>query len=990
MRFWWKTGRDDEGTHGGRGIIRRALAGASLDELCREALRSLQPHLAGSVSRFGVWLLPGGLPSGPGSLESFRGVSWDSEHEPPEEWNSLGSLVPLPPELLIRQAPFETHLELDHAPAVESPKTGMRHLLWVPVLVEQQLRGLLFAASHKPHSALPREGMEQAAAELAIVLSLEMKNMALRAAQQDLILAREVWPEASGKTSLERALQQIVSGALHCGPESKAVGPFAMIGLLPGKVFPQTPRDSPLEFRWIAGDKLCARAAMGEPGAAVWRESLEKGRTTAAEWRAPLRLKDVSRLIAIPVFVFGEATGVLVAALANSAATFSTVERLELRARLVSVALTGSARNEPGGGALELAEFFVSHTEEPLFLLNQKLEISAASDSGKKLLPGRPHQKSPEFGKVQQLFQASEWQQLAGALTEIARAGAIGASHSIETRLRAGRAAQLRAAALPGGGISLLVQRSGEAGFAEDNVPGSELASLIEWLDQGVVLFDEHENIRAANLRFAQLFGLSSGELAAAANLRDLIGLIAPRVSDSAFFADRWESAAHGKESGPHEELQLLQPAPRLLGRFSRPIFGQAGMRSGRVEIYSDLTTQQLFQSKLRKSERLAAVGERVSGIAHELSNPLTTILGYAQRLLGKSENFARRDEIQRIVSEAERASSILRQLLGSAREQAPEFQPIHLNALIQRTVDLQRFQLATEKIRVELDLAPGLPPISGDAGQLQQILMNLIANSRHAILEQQRPGSIAFRTRLSEAGRVVVELSDTGPGIPEALRHRIFDPFFTTKAAGVGTGLGLSIVAGLVRLHGGHIRLQALAQRGATFLLEFPSASADVPLPLPPALPAALSATRPVARGARALVVEDEPTVAQLIADMLSDLGYVPQVHHDARRALVSAISSDYALVVCDMKMPAMDGQHFFRALSEAGSPLVERFLFVTGDVLGIATQEFLRQNRLPHIAKPFRVEEFTEKIVSLFADRPSSSGLAPALGHPNLAGLG
>jgi len=989
VRFWRKLGGDDEGTHGGRGIIRRALAGASKDELCTEALRSVQPHFVGNVSRFGVWLLPESLPSGPSSLECFRGAFWDSDHEPPEEWNSLGSLVPLPPELLIRQAPFETHPEVDPRAAVESPKTGMRHLLWVPVLVEQQLRGLLFAASHKPHGALPREGMEQAASELAIVLSLEMKNMALRAAQQDLILAREVWSEAS-KTSLERTLLQIVSSALHCGAESRAIGPFAMIGLLPGRVFPQTPRDSPLEFRWIAGDKLCARAAMGEPGAAVWRESLEKGRTAAAEWRAPLRLKDVSRLIAIPVFVFGEATGVLVAALANSAATFPTVERLEFRARLVSVALTGSTRNESGGGALKVAEFFVSHTEEALFLLNRKLEITAASDSGKKLLALRPHQEIPDFGKVQQLFQGSESQQLAGALTEIAGAGAIGASHSIQTRLRTGRPARLLAAALPGGGLSLLVQRSGEPGFAEDSVPAGEFSSLIEWLDQGVLLFDENENIRAANLRFAQLFGLSSGELAQATNLRDLIELIAPRVSDPAFFAHRWANAAHCKESAPHEELQLLQPAPRLLGRFSRPIFGPAGTRMGRVEIYSDLTPQQLFQSKLRKSERLAAVGEQVSGIAHELSNPLTTILGYAQRLLGKSENSARREEIQRIVSEAERASSILRQLLGSTREPAPELHPVSLNALIQRTVDLQRFQLATEKIRVDLDLAPGLPPIPGDAGQLQQILMNLIANSRHAILEQQRPGSIVFRTRRSDSGRVVLEVSDSGPGIPEALRHRIFDPFFTTKAAGVGTGLGLSIVAGLVRQHGGLIRLQALADRGATFLLEFPSTSAEAPLLLPPALPAALSATQPVARGARALVVEDEPTVAQLIADMLSDLGYVPQVHHDARRALVSAISSDYALVVCDMKMPAMDGQHFFRALSEAGSPLVDRFLFVTGDVLGISTQEFLRQNRLPHIAKPFRVEEFTEKIVGLFADRPSSSGLAPTLGHPNLAGLG
>ena len=948
----------------------------------------LRPQFAGGLTRFGVWLLDESLPAGPSSLQCFHGTFWDAESEPPLEWNCLEALVPLPSELLIRQAALELHPQPDQPPAAESPKTGMRHLLWVPVLVEQQLRGVLFAASRKPHGELPRETMEKTAAELAAVLSLELKNMALRATQQDLILAREVWSEVSTKALLERALQQIVSSALHCGVESKAIGPFAMIGLLPGKVFAQAPRDSSIEFRWIVGDKLCARAAMGEPGSQVWRESLQKKRTTAAEWRGPLRVKDVSRLIAIPLLVFDEAAGVLVAALTNVSATFPIVERLEFRARLVAMALTLLARNESGGGASEVAKFFARHTEDPLFLLNRKLEITDASDSGKKLLAEPPHHDRPVYGKAGQLFQASEWPRLAAALDGIVQNGAIGASHGIETKVRTGRPARVQAAALPGGGISLLVQRSGETESSEESPVASELQSLMEWLDQGVVLFDEKENVRAANPRFAQLFGLSSRELAGAGNLRDLIALITPRVGDSTYFAERWASAAQGEKSGQHEELQLLQPTPRLLGRFSRPVFGPAGARTGRMEIYSDLSTQQLFQSKLHRSERLAALGERVSGIAHELSNPLTTILGYAQRLLGKSENSARREEIQRIVSEAERASSILRQLLGSAREPVADRYPVSLNALVQRTVDLQRFQLATEKIRVELDLAPGLPPILGDSGQLQQILMNLLSNSRHAILAQRRPGSIVFRTRRSAEGRVLLEVSDSGPGIPEALRHRIFDPFFTTKAEGVGTGLGLSIVAGLVRQHGGRIRLRPPGEPGASFLLDFPGAPADTPLLLP-ALPAALSETTPIAGGERALVVEDEPTVAQLVADMLVDLGYVAEVHQDARRALVSALNGDYALVVCDMKMPAMDGQHFYRALSEAGSPLVARFLFVTGDVLGTATQEFLAHNRLPHIAKPFRVEEFTEKVAQLFA-KPSVSQVSASIGHLNIAGRG
>ena len=136
-------------------------------------------------------------------------------------------------------------------------------------------------------------------------------------------------------------------------------------------------------------------------------------------------------------------------------------------------------------------------------------------------------------------------------------------------------------------------------------------------------------------------------------------------------------------------------------------------------------------------------------------------------------------------------------------------------------------------------------------------------------------------------------------------------------------------------------------------------------------------------------LVVEDEPTVAQLIADMLSDLGYSCDVLHDARRALVSALNRDYLLIICDMKMPGLDGQHFYRALAEAGTLLASKFLFVTGDVLGISTREFLRHHRVPHIGKPFRLEEFAEKLALVLG--PAATVASPlaelnAVSHKNL----
>jgi CheY-like chemotaxis protein len=263
------------------------------------------------------------------------------------------------------------------------------------------------------------------------------------------------------------------------------------------------------------------------------------------------------------------------------------------------------------------------------------------------------------------------------------------------------------------------------------------------------------------------------------------------------------------------------------------------------------------------------------------------------------------------------------------------------------------------------------LPKVFADSGQVQQILMNLLSNARHALFLDKPGGVIFVRTRAADSGRVLMEVADSGPGIPEAHRHRIFDPFFTTKPAGIGTGLGLSIVLGLARQNGGNIRLHSAPGAGATFVVDFPAAAAvpEIALPL---LPPAVSTLPVSSAGTRVLVVEDEPTVAQLIADMLSDLGYVAEVFHEARRALVSALNRDYALVVCDMKMPGLDGQHFYRALAEVESPLVSRFLFVTGDVLGTSTQEFLRAHSLSHIAKPFRLEEFSEQVASVISQHP------------------
>jgi nitrogen-specific signal transduction histidine kinase/CheY-like chemotaxis protein len=388
-----------------------------------------------------------------------------------------------------------------------------------------------------------------------------------------------------------------------------------------------------------------------------------------------------------------------------------------------------------------------------------------------------------------------------------------------------------------------------------------------------------------------------------------------------------------------------------------------------------EIAMRQLFESRMAQLEKLASLGQRVAGIVHELSNPLTTILGNAQRMVLRNEEDASLPEAQRILDEAERATAILRQLLSLSRESKPEHRLVSLNEIVERTADLQRLALAGGPIRMRIELAEDLPEIQGDFGELQQVLLNLLQNSRQAMELSGQGSTIGVRTIDTGAGRVRLEVWDDGPGIPSGIQSRIFDPFFTTKPSGIGTGLGLTIVQAFVRQHGGTVEQQSQAGRGSRFIVELPSAekaavppeteSGAEPPRLPAQLPPQLSG---ISRGAarvqkqlKILVIEDEPTVAHLIADVLQEEGMKVDVLLDSRAALEKAQQESYDLAVCDLQMPEMDGQIFYDQLLQMRNPLRERMLFVTGDLVTPRAQEFLESHLLPHVAKPFRVEELT-----------------------------
>ncbi len=980
MRFWAKKPEEEPSRSS---IACAAVSGASREELLEEALKELtQDHLA---DRVGVWLEPGPHASSANEFSgAFHGLVWDrgSQDDCPAEWKFLSLEPPLPAELLLGAEPFEQNLEDSASAPLIGQLVGLRRALWVPIASQGRVKGMILLGSAGESLASSLAGTRAVAAELALAVDAEDQLRDARISNVELTLVRHFLETPMDSSSIQTLLSELVANSVepsHNGDSLAAV--FAAIGELPSPdgntSFSPTP-----DFRWRRGDDVWTSAIETNPLAKLWRSSLKTRHILGSEPPATWPQAAVARIVAVPLEAEGELLGALVAGLSGRGTSLATLSRLQLRARLAAFALQRKRQLDQDAQRTSFEQSLLDSVRDPMLLLDDAGRISASSRGARELFSRAGLPAGLLSGQLSDHCSGADRERLQKWLRRALDAPTLVPSgEAPRAELRNGFAVRLRLTPLVPGRTAVALDLEDAL---EPHPAGSygeaELLNVIEWLEEGVVLYDARENVRAMNMRFKQIVGLTPEESANIKTLDELIGRLQGQAAEPAWFAERWRELARTSSGGVREQLNMVRPSPRVLDRAARPILDGAGRQVGRVEIYRDLTAQRAFHSQLLQTEKLAALGQMVSGIAHELSNPLTSIIGYSQRLL-RTDATGRSEEIRQIYQEAERAGSILRQLLMNARETIPERRPVSLNQVVSRALELQRFSLAAGKIAVELDLDPALPFVYGDAGQLQQVLMNLMGNARHALEEQNKKRTIHLRTRRPGERRVLLEVEDNGPGIPQAIQARIFDPFFTTKPAGVGTGLGLAIVLGVVREHGGQVRLQTPPQGGALFQIELPAASerqqeeAQSPRSHEPRSTLTETATFPglldsrsasfeAEKKARVLVVEDEPTVAQLIADVLQDEGMRVDVILDGREALDRAARESYDLVICDMKMPSLGGQRFYRALQRNGNPLRERFLFVTGDVMAAQTREFLERNRLPHVAKPFRVEELTEKV--------------------------
>ncbi len=392
------------------------------------------------------------------------------------------------------------------------------------------------------------------------------------------------------------------------------------------------------------------------------------------------------------------------------------------------------------------------------------------------------------------------------------------------------------------------------------------------------------------------------------------------------------------------------------------------------VIVYSiiDLTERRAVESEiarqreaLHQSEKLNALGGLLAGVAHELNNPLSVVVGQSQLLEETVEDPSIRQRAAVIGKSANRCSRIIKTFLAMARQSAPERREVDINDVIWSALDVMGYALRSADVELSCALAEDPPPVWGDADQLTQVAMNLIVNAEQAMASQSAPRKLSLTTMYdAENDDVCIAVEDSGPGIPAELRKRIFEPFFTTKEVGAGTGIGLAVSRGIVEAHRGEVTLDSAAGKGARFMVRLPSsqrARRDAEAPKQPA---------PVVVAARVLIVDDEPEVVTMLSDILSGDGHDVAVAASGNAALKLTREFEFDAVLSDIRMPDLDGPGFYEALRREAPRTARRLAFITGDALGQSVRRFLTDTGARCLEKPFSPDEIRQLVADIVAD--------------------
>lgn len=379
------------------------------------------------------------------------------------------------------------------------------------------------------------------------------------------------------------------------------------------------------------------------------------------------------------------------------------------------------------------------------------------------------------------------------------------------------------------------------------------------------------------------------------------------------------------------------------------------------VSVVQDLTDQLAVEAEmarqreaLHQREKLSALGEVLAGVAHELNNPLSVVVGQALMLRETAQQPKNIERARKISEAADRCARIVKTFLAMARQQPAESRPVDINAVVESAIEVTGYSLRSSDIDIVVRLTAELPPVLGDASQLGQVVTNLLVNAQQALEEIASRRRVEVATDFdAEEGTVNITIRDNGPGIPDQLKARIFEPLFTTKGVGSGTGIGLALCNRIVEVHGGKIRLDSRKGGGAQFLIRLPAST------LASRIADAEQVAGRSAGAKRILVIDDEEDVADLMAEILEEAGYEVMAAGSGAEALRIIEREDFDALLSDVRMPHLDGPALYAILRERRPALADRLAFVTGDTMSPKARRFLESTDRPYIEKPINPVE-------------------------------
>ncbi len=456
----------------------------------------------------------------------------------------------------------------------------------------------------------------------------------------------------------------------------------------------------------------------------------------------------------------------------------------------------------------------------------------------------------------------------------------------------------------------------------------------VDAITQAICIVDERGIVRRANRVFADLVQLPVTALPG----RSWMSLLPPA----------WATVV---------SLALSEPGPHEIRSGTRDYTVSAIRMEGAedeaaVLSFEDHTEKRHLQDQLIQSEKMSAIGQLIAGIAHDLNNPLASVVGFADFLAESGDVPQALAEPLRVIrQEAERAATIVKNLLSFARRQEGERLPQPLQPLLESVLALLKNEMMALKVETTLLVEPNIPEIEMNPNQIKQVFVNLLNNAAQAIASTGRGGHITVTAKRWLDG-IAVSVADDGPGIPDELLPRVFEPFFTTKTEGEGTGLGLSICQGIIKEHGGRITLESSVGVGATFTVELLSGVR----PQRPSQPV----KAPAASGTlRVLVVDDEPHILHYMRATLESWGHPVEVATDGTGAVERALVIPFDVIICDLRMPRLGGREMYNNLARQYPDIARRVIFATGDTVRGDTLQFLEQLGRPFLHKPFTLAE-------------------------------